>query len=144
MKTPESRFWRFVAKTDECWLWTGHIKPNGYGQFWGPGKMHAHHFLVGKPPKGLEWDHLCHDRDETCFDCEDCVHRRCVRPEHLELVTKAENLRRGHRKPVTHCVHGHAYDESNTIINQKGAHVCRICSIQRNRDYRIRVKERAI
>lgn len=37
---------------------------------------------VGPIPEGLEPDHLCRQRD-------------CVRTDHLELVTHAENCRRG-------------------------------------------------
>lgn len=77
-KTAEQRFWQKVDKTETCWLWTGHISRTGYGYALGG---LAHHFLVGKPPEGFEWDHLCFVRN-------------CVRPDHLELVTRAENIKR--------------------------------------------------
>lgn len=80
----ELRFWAKVQKTDTCWLWIASLDRHGYGQFRpvGGGTIRAHHFLIGKPPKGLDWDHLCRARN-------------CVRPEHLELVTRSENLMRG-------------------------------------------------
>ena len=82
-------FFSQVQKTETCWIWTGATmdKRGGYGYLYSPDlkqKIRAHHYLVGKPPAGrpkMEWDHLCRNV-------------RCVRPEHLELVTAAENRRR--------------------------------------------------
>lgn len=98
-----------------CWLWTGAKQSLGYGTIGGgTDKMLAHHVLVGKPPKGLEYDHLCRIRN-------------CVRPDHLELVTHAENVRRGLRgQLVTHCPKGHAYTPENTRYWQN-RRKCRAC-----------------
>jgi hypothetical protein len=109
-QTPEQRFWAKVAKTEGCWLWTGAItKRTGYGAFgmqlgnvnrWHNVLPHrfAYELLVGPVPEGLELDHLC-------------FVRRCVRPEHLEPVTAAENHRRALARK-THCPKGHPYDTS--------------------------------
>lgn len=80
------RFWEKVAKSPECWLWTGHTNEKGYG-YASVNRRHVgahrvswelHH---GPIPDGLEIDHLCFTR-------------ACVRPDHLEPVTHLENLRR--------------------------------------------------
>lgn len=81
------RFWaRFERAPDGCWLWTGPLYSNGYGEFNFDGRnRRAHRFaydrLVGPIPDGLELDHLCRVR-------------RCVNPAHLEPVTHEENVRR--------------------------------------------------
>lgn len=94
--TPEQRFWVRIEKTEACWLYTGPLSKTGYGYFSIVGDpILAHHYLVGKPPKGLEWDHLCKVRN-------------CVRPDHLELVTRQQNVARqdhwrGQRKERVPC-----------------------------------------
>jgi hypothetical protein len=85
-KPADERFWKHVTKTETCWLWTTALSKDGYGIFKFEGAMRgAHLFLVGRPPRGYEWDHLCYTR-------------HCVRPEHLELVTHGENIRRSHAR----------------------------------------------
>lgn len=72
-----------------CWLWTGAIGAHGYGVIGkdGGGVVLAHRAAyedkVGPIPAGLHVDHLC-------------MVRPCIRPEHLEAVTQAENNRRQH------------------------------------------------
>lgn len=85
------REWFFsqVEKTETCWVWIGSIaeKRGGYGYFYDADaklKRRAHHYLVDKLPAGkpkMEYDHLCRNV-------------KCVRPEHLEMITAAENRRR--------------------------------------------------
>lgn len=81
------RFWSRVQVTDSCWLWTGGLTCYDYGSFSvGSDKMFAHRvvweWLVG-PLRALTIDHLCRVRN-------------CVRLDHLEAVTLAENGRRGY------------------------------------------------
>jgi hypothetical protein len=84
--TVEQRFWRFVDKTDSCWIWTGNLF-QGYGLFSirSGVPVRAHRFSYelthGGIADGMELDHLCEVK-------------RCVRPDHLEAVTHAENMRR--------------------------------------------------
>ncbi len=127
------RFWSKVEFTETCWLWTGGISHHsktgcgGYGCF---DKTYAHRysyeFCVGPIPSDLEIDHLCR------------VHR-CVNPDHLEVVTRRENQRRGntltaHNLAKTHCAHGHRFDEDNTYIRpDTGNRQCKQCGRERAR-----------
>lgn len=118
------RFWEKVQKTDSCWLWTGGSVPRGYGRFlWPDGrKGYAHRFSYelanGPVPDGL-WVLHC------------CDNPPCVRPDHLWLGTHADNMHdmaaKGRKWHPTHCPHGHAYTEVNTILDGKGGRVCRTC-----------------
>ncbi|KKL79550.1 hypothetical protein LCGC14_2013720 [marine sediment metagenome] len=72
-------FWEHVEKTSTCWLWTGHIKSNGYGGY-GPETVHRKVYkeLVGEIPKGM-------------LVCHHCDVKSCVRPNHLFLGTHKDN-----------------------------------------------------
>lgn len=123
---------RFAAMTEVsptgCIEWTGSLYRNGYGQFYPgpnhtPQKLLAHRFayewFVGAIPDGLDIDHLCRNR-------------KCVNPDHLEPVTRGENVRRAFAL-TTHCPAGHGYDEANTYVRPGTAHrKCRACMRKRD------------
>lgn len=117
-ETDYTRFWSKVdpCRTDGCILFQGRCNPSGYGVFWLAGTfIMAHHFLIGKAPKGLEWDHLCRIRN-------------CIAPEHLEAVTHKENVLREQRVLKEFCKKGHPYDASNTSKDYQGYRRCRKCA----------------
>jgi len=83
---PEERFFEHVEKSDDCWLWTGHINSMGYGSFGisverGSILAHvaSHEMFVGPIPEGME---VCHK----------CAVPLCVRPEHLYAGTHTQNM----------------------------------------------------
>lgn len=85
----ETRFWAKVDKGDRngCWLWRGGTNGLGYGHVGRNGRTEYAHRVAyvlagGEIPAGLVIDHLC----RTTL---------CVRPDHLEPVTHAENHARG-------------------------------------------------
>ena len=135
---PAVRFWRKVDKGQDCWLWTGYLKPNGYASFHPGGgreveKVYVHRWVYetyrAPIPEGFEIDHLCHVR-------------HCVNPDHLEVVTHRVNLdRRNARK--THCIQGHEFTEANTYWHGPTMTFrrCRTCS--RDSDVRRRQQLRA-
>ena len=81
-----ARFWEKVRRTDGCWCWTGALNTDGYGNFTTEHRtsIRAHRFawqLTNGPiPAGL---HVLHN----------CDHPSCVRPDHLFLGTRHDNMR---------------------------------------------------
>lgn len=76
-----ARFFRFVAKTESCWLWTGALN-KGYPVF-----------SAGKYRSGHRWSYAnaYGDFDDYLFVLHTCDNPQCVRPEHLHLGTALEN-----------------------------------------------------
>ena len=125
-----------------CWLWTAQIDRYGYGRIrvgsqtdGSTRKATAHRVtyaaLRGEIPVGLECDHLCHVEAARLGECTggvSCVHRRCVNPWHLEVVTHRENALRSWRAVKSHCAQGHPYDEDNTYLGPQGGRQCRTCN----------------
>lgn len=129
-----------------CWRFVAARSTAGYGRFYfGDRVLQAHRVsyeaLVGGIPPGLVLDHKV------------CQTPCCVNPNHLEPVTTGENTRRGTALAMTlvrcaaisHCPHGHAYDETNTLVftkrNGRRQRVCRACGRIRMRARRTQAKE---
>lgn len=113
--------------TTPCWIWQGTPNDAGYGRIQRDGKdQRAHCYFyeqhVGPIPQGLTLDHLCRVR-------------LCVNPDHLEPVTRGENVRRGipFRPPQTHCKRGHEFTPENTRIGASGSRFCIACGRERDR-----------
>lgn len=144
----DERFWAQVDRRgiDDCWMWTGRLAV-GYGSI-GTNRrtVLAHRFayetLVGPIPEGLVLDHLCHTRDAACRLADECPHRACVNPRHLQPVTNEENSSRVHPPLKTHCPQGHEYTEANRYPLPHGRLRCRICKRNQDRINAARIRER--
>lgn len=97
-----------------------------------PAHVVVYEAYKGKVTDGLDLDHLCRVR-------------HCVNPEHLEPVTRRENVLRGEGLAAinankTHCKRGHEFSGDNLLenVNPKNGQprrACRTCNKIRMRKH---------
>lgn len=84
----------FKIESNGCWVWQRRTNASGYGSIgMGQGKQrkepYQHRYFyeqfVGPIPEGMTVDHTC-------------VNSLCGNPEHLELVSHSDNLKRAWKR----------------------------------------------
>lgn len=133
-----------------CIIWTGYRNPAGYGQVAGlPGEVLLAHRanyerVKGPIPPGMHLDHLCHTDDLHCQGSTMCPHRACINPDHLEVVTNAENTARGlatfARLGMCRKNLHDVTDPANLYVDPTGKRQCRPCHAEAQRLWRSRHK----
>jgi len=124
---------RTIRDPSGCWIWMGAISM-GYGRITissnGSKKVKGVHRVMweltnGPIPKGI-------------FVLHTCDIRHCINPNHLFLGTQLDNMqdmiKKGRKSKIrwntniTHCKHGHPFDEKNTYYYpNKNEKSCRTC-----------------
>src|SRR5262245_50217783 len=117
-----------------CWEWIGARDSRGYGNVKVGRHVRKAHRVVyealrGPIPTPMECDHRCRVP-------------WCVNPAHMELVSHAENVRRGaarwvpgqRQRAKRYCPAGHRYTKANTYVQPStGGRSCRTCARERKR-----------
>lgn len=127
----------------KCILVKSYASTNGYGNLIVDGKNYRAHRgawirAYGAIPKNMVVDHMCHNEAVQRDECEGgitCVHRACINPEHLRLVTQRENVMAGKHSidNRSHCNQGHPFIKENIMTRKNGHRECAECNRVRAR-----------
>lgn len=144
--TIHERLMSKVKYVEGCWEFRSGWRPVGGGGALGiwqsdTGKTISktayrisYKLFKGDIPEGKVIDHLCRNR-------------ACINPDHLEVVTQAENVSRSSiqissiNKGKTECLNGHPFNIDNTYI-YKTRRVCKKCACERTNRYKQRMQNR--
>lgn len=109
----------------------------GYSQVNYKGKAMGGHRVAwikafGPIPEGMVVDHSCHTEamlNGLCRGGNTCIHRSCVNPEHLQLISHAENVREGSTsfRNRTHCLKGLHELTPDNIGTTATQNYCKAC-----------------
>lgn len=126
---------RVTVMPDGCWIWQGTVTSRGYGCI-GSGRksksITTHRLAVivrdGSIADGMTVDHLCHNRSKCESSGKDCLHRRCVNPDHLDVCDIGLNARRA-RHRTSYCDLGHEYRTERDENTRTWARLCE-CGVE--------------
>lgn len=96
------RFWKFVDKTDGCWIWNGSKQAKGYGLIQDTpikGARHGKTLLAHRVSYQMHYG----DLGPGDYVLHSCDNPQCTNPLHLRKGTCSENIKeafdKGRKKP---------------------------------------------
>jgi len=93
-----ARFWSYVDKQSNCWLWMGSKNRSGYGTFWFMNECVTAHRFSAFISGLVDSVHSPKDRKQTGFILHQCDNPACVNPAHFKVGTYADNQREAYAR----------------------------------------------
>jgi len=110
MLTLAERFWKKVAKSSECWVWTGGRLGGKYGRI----RYLRDDVWTHEYAHRVSWELHFGTIPEGLWVLHECDNPPCVRPDHLFLGTQLDNIndmlfkKRGRNGSSVGVLHGRA------------------------------------
>lgn len=124
-KSDDSRFWKYVeiiTDTEACWGWKGATDQHGYGRIWS--RTHRRPLQAQR----MSWELHHGPIPEGLWVLHHCDNPPCVRPDHLFLGTRTDNVRDMHakgrypkRRPIGNWVRGRQVQGAKLTEESVGA-----------------------
>lgn len=118
---------RVEVSESGCWLWTGPLAVNGYGQTNYNGRSRVIHRQMWELIHGVKldrWQYVCHK----------CDVKRCINPAHLWIGSPQQNsidsaAKMRHKEArKDYCMRGHPlFGDNVRMAKQKGDGIRRVC-----------------
>lgn len=86
--TADARFWSFVDRTGDCWVWIRGVSRHGYGLWYTGGRANRKSHLAHRYAWTLSNGHV----PRGMVVCHSCDNPPCVRPDHLFLGSQLDNI----------------------------------------------------
>lgn len=119
---------RIVVTPAGCWEWQGTRDAKGYGSMTVGSRVDGT-YQPGQRVHRIMWLELCGPIPAGMTIDHTCENEACQNVEHMELVTRRENIRRrDDRAGLDVCRRGHPWTPENTYVQPKsGRRACRAC-----------------
>lgn len=140
METSIERFEKKIERVpfSTCWLWIASTMRDGYGTFFFHKKVMLAHRVAwilykGELPDDIDVLHKCDVK-------------YCVNPDHLYLGSDPDNAtdavirKRNFNSAKMECIQGHPLYGANLYVFPNEKRMCRICQLERRRDWTDRNK----
>jgi hypothetical protein len=112
-----------LLSAGDCIQWAGAKNSAGYGAVYvGDNRTalvhrRAYEVIVGPIADDMTIDHLCSNK-------------LCVNTDHMEVVTRVENVKRRFSN-LSNCPRGHEFSDENTYTHPNGKRECKTCRHER-------------